>query len=261
MFRPAYAENIRQSYLDFLQDKQVTRVSYAASFGCKDEREYTKKELEDCSLLAKKFDAISVRETSAIDICKRCFSIDSLVMPDPTFLLNKQDYEKLIEDKETSKYKGKIGYYFLEDTKQNFTLLHSLQQTTNLDIERIGQKQKSTPQTKDYTDCIFPSISEFFAGFRDSEYIITDSYHGMIFSIIFHKQFFIIDKKNVNIERIKHLLDIFPLKERFIDSSQEIDKYTSLLIDYETIDKQIEKMKREGKNFLNKYVVEKVFSK
>lgn len=247
--------------MDFLQDRQVTKVSYAASFGCKDEREYTKKELEDCSLLAKKFDAISVRETSAVDICKSCFSIDALVMPDPTLFLDKKDYEKLIENKETSKYKGKIGYYFLEDTKQNFSLLHSLQQTTNLDIERIGQKQKPTPQTKDYTDCIFPSISEFFAGFRDSEYIITDSYHGMIFSIIFHKQFFIIDKKTTVIERIKSLLNIFSLQERFIDSSQQIDKFHSIPIDYETIDKQREKMRREGKDFLNKYVVEKNFSK
>lgn len=80
-------------FLNFADDK-VKKLSYAASFGCK-EWEYTKEQEKTCLRLAKRFDAISVREASAVDLCKNHFGVDASLVLDPTLLLNREDYEKV----------------------------------------------------------------------------------------------------------------------------------------------------------------------
>lgn len=96
MWRPAFnlGPRLGNMFLDFADDK-VKKFSYAASFGCK-EWEYTKEQEKTCSKLARRFDAISVREASAVDLCKNHFGVDASLVLDPTLLLNKEDYEKYV---------------------------------------------------------------------------------------------------------------------------------------------------------------------
>lgn len=95
VWRPAFnlGPRLGNMFLDFADDK-VKKLSYAASFGCK-KWEYTKEQEKACSKLARRFDAISVREASAVDLCKNHFGIDATLVLDPTLLLNKEDYEKV----------------------------------------------------------------------------------------------------------------------------------------------------------------------
>lgn len=95
VWRPAFnlGPRLGNMFLDFADDK-VKKLSYAASFGCK-EWEYTKEQEKACSKLARRFDAISVREASAVDLCKNHFGVDASLVLDPTLLLNKEDYEKV----------------------------------------------------------------------------------------------------------------------------------------------------------------------
>ena len=98
VWRPAFnlGPRLGNMFLDFADDK-VKKFSYAASFGCR-EWEYTKDKEKTCSRLAKRFDAISVREASAVDLCKNHFGVDAALVLDPTLLLNKEDYEKVCND-------------------------------------------------------------------------------------------------------------------------------------------------------------------
>lgn len=95
VWRPAFnlGPRLGNMFLNFADDK-VKKFSYAASFGCK-VWEYTKEQEKTCSKLARRFDAISVREASAVDLCKNHFGIDATLVLDPTLLLNKEDYEKV----------------------------------------------------------------------------------------------------------------------------------------------------------------------
>lgn len=98
VWRPAFnlGPRLGNMFLDFAGD-DVKKISYAASFGCK-EWEYTEEQERMCGKLAKRFDAISVREASGVDLCKEHFGVDATLVLDPTLLLNKEDYGKVCHD-------------------------------------------------------------------------------------------------------------------------------------------------------------------
>lgn len=90
--------------LKFTKGLDIKRLSYAASFGVDDLEEYGKTLIKKTSRLSKMFDAISVREDSGVDICRKYWGVESLQHVDPTLLLDKKDYLKIIDkDKNSSK--------------------------------------------------------------------------------------------------------------------------------------------------------------
>ena len=97
VWRPAFANNIYNDFLDFCQDKKnIKRLAYSASFGIS-EWEFSEEQTKECSRLAKLFDAISVREDSGIVLCKEHLDVDAMHVLDPTLLLEKEEYIKLVE--------------------------------------------------------------------------------------------------------------------------------------------------------------------
>src|SRR5690606_22627300 len=99
VWRPKYSPDIYNYFGDFLGNKKQI-ISYAASFGV-DNWEFTKKQTDICKKLVKKFKAVSVRESSAIDLCYQYLGTDAELVLDPALLLSKDDYQKVI-----SSYKG-----------------------------------------------------------------------------------------------------------------------------------------------------------
>ena len=96
-WRPRYSSNIRNYFLDFAKDeKNIKRVSYAASFGVT-EWEFTDEDTKVCRSLLKKFDAVSVREDSGIELVRKYLGRDDAVhVIDPTMLLSVDKYEEII---------------------------------------------------------------------------------------------------------------------------------------------------------------------
>lgn len=222
VFRPTLVDDIRIYFLDFLKGKDVVKIAYAASFGLEDEREFSSKDIEDCKILVSNFTAISLRETSGVDICKRCFNIDSECVLDPTMLLTKEDYESVIEEGSSRKTVGKIAYYLLDENVKKITLLKYLEQKTSLSSVSINSKEKPNSKTIDYTNCIYPSVSDWLSGIRDCEYVITDSFHGMVFSIIFKKNFYVIYNEGRGNARIDSLTKILGLEDRVVQRESQI---------------------------------------
>ena len=104
VWRPKYSPSIYNYFLDFIEKdnpKKVKKLSYAASFGV-DSWEFTPEETSKCSSLIKNFDAVSVREDSGVALCKTYLGATATHVLDPTLLLSKEDYLKLIE-----KYKNR----------------------------------------------------------------------------------------------------------------------------------------------------------
>ena len=87
----SYKRSIESSFLDFAETWNIKKISYAASFGT-DLWEYNEKQTSNCRKLIRKFDAISVRESSGVTLCKKYLDIDAIQVLDPTFLLTKEDY-------------------------------------------------------------------------------------------------------------------------------------------------------------------------
>lgn len=207
-WRPKYSPNIYDFYLYFLQkNKKIKRIAYASSFGV-DDWEYSAKETKKCANLVKLFDAISVREQSGVDLCKNYLDVDSELTLDPTLLLNKEDYLALIGSRyEKDKNEG-IFTYFLD---KNIDKLKASEHVANeLNTHVYSCQAKSSLGNLDSSnleDYKMPAIQDWLAAFANSQFVITDSFHGMVFSIVFGKPFLVIVNKERGAARFESLLN------------------------------------------------------
>lgn len=208
VWRPAFnlGPRLGQMFLDFADDK-VKKVSYAASFGTS-EWEYDVRQTESCKKMAQRFDAISVREDSGINLCKEYFGIDAVHVLDPTLLLQKYDYLKVCNDVPISK--PHVFVYSLVVSDKVMAVATDIAKETGLSLEIMEAGNKVKPDD---------SIEKWFAHFRDAEYIVTDSFHGMVFSIIFNKPFYIVMNASGGNSRYTSLLSILGLTDRIISDN------------------------------------------
>lgn len=236
VWRPAFnlGPRLGNMFLDFAGD-DVKKISYAASFGCK-EWEYTEEQERMCGKLAKRFDAISVREASGVDLCKEHFGVDATLVLDPTLLLNKEDYGKVCHD--VPKKEKHIFVYSLVVSVGVLAVAEKVAEAMGLSIivKQAGRKVKKEG-----------TIEDWFAEFRDADYVVTDSFHGMVFSIIFNKPFSIVMNPNGGNDRYLSLLSQLGLMERIV--SDELQPVFSA-IDWSDVNHRLTELRKASFEFL-----------
>lgn len=235
VWRPKYNHDLPDKYLAFLDDKEYRKIAYAASFGT-DEWEYTEKEQKICSALAKKFHAISVRESSAVNLCSKYLDVRADHVLDPTLLLNKSDYEELctqIPSKEPF-----VFAYILDSTEQKVSEIKRFAEIKGLPFYIM--KAESNVSNED-------SIEKWLSNFRDSRYIITDSFHGTVFSIVFNKPFWIFGNNERGFSRFASLLGSLNLESRLIKSITDVEDNA---IDWDRVNSQVKKLQVHSINWL-----------
>jgi hypothetical protein len=223
VWRPEFSPCITNYFLDFLKKRNdVKKIVYAASFGVSD-WEFSPKQTKLCAALAKQFDAVSVREDSAIQLCKEHLGVTAIHALDPTMLLTKEDYIGLIDRENMPKRENILFTYILDKMDAKTNMIRKTAEEMNLKVVSgmpVNSIRFKTSK-KDLSDCIFPPVAEWLAGFKDAEYVITDSFHGTVFSIIFNKPFIVFENKKGGNARLKSLLKIFNLEKRFVFPSDE----------------------------------------
>ena len=231
-WRPMYSPNIHNYYLDFLEhNTKIKKIAYASSFGV-DTWEYSAEETRRCAELAKLFDAISVREQSGVDLCEKYLGVESGCVLDPTLLLDKEGYLALIGDR----YKGVQGEgvftYFLDTNEEKESaaeqLAAKLGTHTYKCYANVGVSQPTSANVEDYK---MPPVEEWLASFANAEFVLTDSFHGMVFSIVFEKPFIAIGNHERGLSRFESLLKMFNLTEMLVLESK---LKTSCLIERDT---------------------------
>lgn len=207
VWRPRYSPGITTYFLDFLKNRDdVIKMSYAASFGIDNCNEFSDIEKAKCGELAKKFHAVSVREDSAVDLCRKEFGIYAEHVLDPTLLLDKETYIDLIEQDSIPEHEGNMMVYVLDRSSDKQAI-----------IDKVAQHKELTPYAVMPDDNgIYPSVTQWLRGFMDAEYVVTDSFHGVAFSIIFNKPFIAIGNKDRGLARFLSLLNIFDLTDRLV---------------------------------------------
>lgn len=236
--------NIETYFLDFAKGKN--KISYAASFGTND-FEGNEEETEDCKVLLKSFYNISVREEEGQKILSNRFGQESTLVLDPTLLLKKEEYEKLIT--ETYDEKIDVAVYFVMDHEN--TILNDKNFARLFPKKKIVNIKGNTETLGTTTIFKYNSISKWLDGIRKCEYLVTDSYHGVIFGTIFHKKIICIGKKSKALSRFKTLFNNLKGNlESIIFSSLNSVKSTETAINYEEIDANIEKLRESSFAFL-----------
>ena len=216
-----YTPNIYNSFLDFCENiKGIKRIAYAASFGVT-EWEFNEEQTQECARLASLFDAVSVREVSGIELCREHLNVDAKHVLDPTLLLEKEDYIKLIKS-EDCKSNGNMFCYILDNNSEIQQAIHKIEQKQGMKSFMVKAKKVGNhiPKDEEVNDYVKPSVNKWIRAFVDAEMVFTDSFHGCVFSIIFNKPFWVIGNKERGNARFDSLLKLFDLESRRIDVSE-----------------------------------------
>lgn len=178
VWRPRYnTGHLSNLFLDFAKGRNVKRYAFAASLGT-DVWEYDASQTVQCAALAKQFDAISVREASGVTLCHNYLGVEASHVLDPTLMLEAEDYLCLCYGNEYPQG-NYIAVYILDYTKKMMALLNEVSCQLNTPLHFIGR----------FTKKGYPGIESWLEGIVHAKYVITDSFHGTVFSIIFQKQF------------------------------------------------------------------------
>lgn len=228
VWRPGYNSDMMPAmFLGFTDRKDVKRIAYAASYGTS-AWEFTPAMTEECTRLAKQFDLITVREKSGVDLCREYLGVEATWVLDPTMLLNREDYEKLVFAEKEPKSAGTLFHYILDPSDEKKALIERVAANLGLNPFTIMPKCQAENRTKwdvkhRIEDCVFPSVTSWLRGFMDAEMVVVDSFHGAVFSIIFNKPFWVIGNSKRGNTRFESLLGLFGLEERMVASGQEVD--------------------------------------
>lgn len=252
VWRPCYSPCITNYFLDFLSpDEKVKRIAYAASFGV-DDWEYSEEETATCRDLLTLFDGVSVRENSAATLCEKYLDRnDALHVLDPTMLLEKEDYISLVDSEKESKSSGNLFYYILDDSEEKLWIVEFIsEQIGAVPFTQMPKCKITYENLKDrLDDCVYPSVTAWLRAFMDAEMVVTDSFHGCVFSIIFNKPFWVIGNKERGFARFDSLLSIYGLQDRLIDSeNMPID--VNAPIDWSRVNSIKKEWQQKSMNFL-----------
>ena len=238
--------DIANVYLKFLGDDSCKRIAYAASFGT-DNWEYPAKETAECKNWIQKFDAVSVREETGVKLCSTYYDIKAKHVLDPTMLLSKNDYVALIEKSDVPKSTGNLFCYILDNTDEKMNVVKNIEKQRHL--SSFFMNGDCGNWTEDLEKRIQPPVESWLRAFYDSEFIVTDSFHACVFSILFHKQFLVIGNKERGLARIYSLLSMFGLEDR-LTSDTGLDINRMKTIDYDRVDEILAKHREESRTFL-----------
>ncbi len=232
-------------FLGFAQE-ECSRIAYAASFGV-DHWVSPGASFDDKvrSLLAK-FDSISCREDSGVEICQKLFGVEATHVLDPTLLVGREFFDTVIDAANLECHPSEIVYYKLDAGSEFNGELENIRIKHEVVAENIYFKTKAH-------QIIYLRVEEWLFKIRHCDFIVTDSYHCICFAILFEKQFLYIRNDDRGFSRIESLLNIFGISGRVCKEREFSMKYQQLLtspIDYNEISPIMSTWRGNSRRFL-----------
>lgn len=248
IWRPSYQWHlIPDYYLRFAKKWNVKRVAYAPSFGI-EEWEYSKKQELLCRKLIKQFDAVSVREISAVGLCRKHFNIEATSVLDPTLLLTRNIYEQLVFENNTPSSPGNLLCYILNENEDKESFINRISARLYLKPFRVNSRYEDP--FAPLVERIQPPVERWIRGFMDAKFVVTDSFHACVFSVIFKKPFLVIGNKSRGMTRFTSLLSQIGLEDRLITDVSTIPQNITD-IDWNVVEKRLDVLKKKSIDYLN----------
>lgn len=249
-WRPLYSfPYLEEMFLSFAKDKKdIKRIAYAASFGT-DDWEFTEKQTAECSALVQLFDSVTVRESSGIDLCRKYLNINASLVLDPTLLLTQSDYSALLQDESSLSNSGSLYYYVLDSNNEIYQFIKHVSDITGFNpyfVSIVNKNIKDCPG-----EAIEPSVYSWIKGFQDAKMTIVDSFHGMVFSIIFNKPFWVVGNKTRGMSRFESLLKLLGLEDRLVNLQKGDSVDLNRPIDWKLVSSKLEILRKSSLDILN----------
>jgi hypothetical protein len=232
-------------FLKFTEGKKVKRIAYAASIGqdSLNDALINEKVSKYIKPLVGLFDSVSMRESSGVDLVDNEWGVKAHHVLDPTLLLEKKDYDSLIA----------AAPYRLEKTSDLFTYFILTNDAKRKMIDKI---KLSTSYGEDgiYLERNepLPPVEWWLKSIRDAEIMVTDSFHGVVFSILNNTSFVVLESGTGGSDRVTSLLDRLGIKGRYIKTSQLDDfDITSLdPIDWKLVNGKLDNLRNDSGQWL-----------
>ena len=250
IYNDAFEYDSANMYLKFLGDDPCKRIAYAASFGTED-WEYPADVTAECKRWIQKFDAVSVRESSGTRLCATYYDVKAKHVLDPTMLLSSDDYMSLVKRADVPESKGNLFCYILDTSKEKTNVVRHIE--NSLRLKPFFMNADCGSSADDLEQRIQPPVETWLRAFNDSEFVVTDSFHACVFSILFHKQFVVIGNPSRGLARIHSLLSIFGLEDRLV-SAKSLNIETLPPIDYAKVDVVLNQWRKESMAFLTSHL-------
>ena len=227
--------------LEFIHEGK-NKIAYATSFGkAQWDGSYRKK--KEFGYYLSRFDSISVRETSGIDICRDVFCVDAVWNLDPVFLCSKEDYNELARKSSIDTTGDYIAAYVLDCNDEKASILESIAANLNCRLRILVDPNRKCEMTNRYSRETNFMVEDWLKWIRDSKYVITDSFHGMCVSIKYEKQFVAIINERRGGARFRDYGQKLGISDFIYDSFEKLQ--TSILfeskIDYSELNCIIER--------------------
>lgn len=232
--------------LDFFHNDSCICISYAPSICLYSIPEVYKEMFENLLVSINKLDRISVRGNRDKKlIAERVDKVVQVVL-DPTLLLQKEDYKKIMKPRKINK--SYILVYGIGDISlYNNDILKLQEQKRIEEVVNIDFYQTKKLIGKSIKNV---GIEDFLSLIYYSDMIVTDSFHGTVFSILFQKDFYLvkreIEKSKSNFSKIEDLLEQFNIENRVLGNGQKIIEE----IDYSNVSKKLEIEREKSRKFL-----------
>ena len=229
-------------FFDFVNDDK-RKIACATSFG-HDNFSAPNGYKEHAKTLLKKFDAISVREDTGVDVARDNFELNVTHIADPIFLCNKKHYEELIKSSKLNISEDFILVYILDATPEKRNYIIELSRILNKKIICIvdGLTWKFEENNRKLnldTTLENVTVEDFLYCFKNASFIVTDSFHGMCFSIVFCKQFVCLGNEKRGLTRFTSLLKKLDLMSRMVLNNNYSLNIVSNAIDYSIVENKL----------------------
>ena len=247
-FKMLWKKDVSNAFLQFAEQQNIKRISYAASFGT-DNNEFSNQESIECARLLKQFDAVSVRELFGVTMCREVLGYTGAVQVlDPTLLLSKEDYVCIVNQAKVPQSPGNLMCYILDMSTDIRSLVDRISGERQLAAfyANARVKDNSLPLEKR----VQPLLEKWLRGFMDAEFVITDSFHACVFCIIFGKPFVVLGNPVRGVSRYESLLSLFGLESHLISSLSDYDSEQTYALGDDVAEKWTQ-LKNKSLQFLN----------
>ena len=234
ILRLDYIDYNLNKYLLNWVDVNTRKLAISASFGI-EKKEFLKCEKYKHKVAAfmksalQSFDYLSCRETSGKEIFKDVFNLASDQILDPVFLIDREEYNDVIKTSSVDN-SNKIVSYVLDDNTEYEKIYRYMSAKLLAPVVKLNRK-----------DCF---VQDWLKSIKEAKYVLTDSFHGVCFALIFNKPFLCVRNKHRGDARFSSLIELFDISDNFVNSISDIyEKDLEKSINYEKVNQQIKSKK------------------
>lgn len=232
-------------FLDFMSTEPVKKFAYAASFG----KDYWEKpdEIDNVARMLEAFDAISLREQTGTEMCGTIFGVSNcMTVLDPTMLVGAEFYERFLNGLSNSKAEKNFVTYILDSDEHKESIISAIK-------NQVDNEGGASARVNLASRCngAFYTVEEWLWHIKTAEFVVTDSFHGMLFSVLFGKQFIVIGNEARGLSRFTDFLKEVDLLERLYLVGSGVREQAIESIDYSDKNRVVSYLRKSSVHFLS----------